>query len=521
MSFTKRLVWVILGASALGCGVVGSAEDAEPMELGRSTYQRQCAPCHGLSGRGDGEAAYLLYPRPRDFTAGRYKLVSSWEGVPADEDLMGAVTRGMPGSAMPAWGHLPERTRRAVVAYIKSLSTKPLEVQPPADPTPEGESGRGLIRVPPEPPADAASIARGRELFADACASCHGAAGRGDGVQEQMDDFGYPTRPRDLTMGVFKGDPSPQSVYRRIVAGMPGTPMPSSSWAYGEDAWHLVRLVRSWSSERQRQRVEMHRETIRAARLARLPVHPDDGAWHEVPKVNLHLMPLWWRTDRPEEVTVRAAHDGSELALLLLWQDPTHDHTAMRSQDFRDAVAVQFALAPDPPFLAMGDLISPVNIWMWKSERQADLEPAFQELDKIYPNIGIDSYPNLLRSPLEQPTRQALTLDSDPTFVTAWGAGNIVSDPTRRSPVEDLRASGYGTLRARPRADQRVQANGVYDKGSYRVMLRRPLKGQGEDAVQLSPGARFEVAFAVWNGSAGDRDGKKSVSIWQDLALEP
>jgi hypothetical protein len=25
----------------------------------------------------------------------------------------------------------------------------------------------------------------------------------------------------------------------------------------------------------------------------------------------------------------------------------------------------------------------------------------------------------------------------------------------------------------------------------------------------------------VWNGSAGDRDGKKSVTIWQDLVLEP
>jgi hypothetical protein len=29
------------------------------------------------------------------------------------------------------------------------------------------------------------------------------------------------------------------------------------------------------------------------------------------------------------------------------------------------------------------------------------------------------------------------------------------------------------------------------------------------------------VAFAVWNGSAGDRDGKKSVTIWQELALAP
>ena len=32
----------------------------------------------------------------------------------------------------------------------------------------------------------------------------------------------------------------------------------------------------------------------------------------------------------------------------------------------------------------------------------ADLEPAFQDLEKVYPNIGIDSYPNPQRSPLER-----------------------------------------------------------------------------------------------------------------------
>ena len=154
-----------------------------------------------------------------------------------------------------------------------------------------------------------------------------------------------------------------------------------------------------------------------------------------------------------------------------------------------------------------------------KSERQADLEPAFQDLEKVYPNLGIDSYPNLARSPLEQPLRHALTLQSDPTFVTGWGAGNIVSDPSRKSAAEDLRAQGFGTLRARPRANQTVDARGLYAAGSYRVIFRRSFKPSGEGAVQFQPGATVPVAFAVWNGSAGDRDGKKSVTIWQDLQI--
>ena len=153
--------------------------------------------------------------------------------------------------------------------------------------------------------------------------------------------------------------------------------------------------------------MEMKKFTIVAAQVDTLPEHPDAKGWRLASPVNLHLMPLWWRQDRPEELTVRALHDGEELALLLVWQDASDDHTAMRPQDFRDAAAVQFALDNDPPFFAMGEKGAFVNIWMWKSERQADLEPAFQDLEKVYPNLGIDSYPNLARSPLEQPHRQA------------------------------------------------------------------------------------------------------------------
>jgi hypothetical protein len=199
----------------------------------------------------------------------------------------------------------------------------------------------------------------------------------------------------------------------------------------------------------------------------------------------------------------------------------THDHTAIRVQDFRDAVAVEISPNPDPPFFAMGEPDRFVNVWMWKSERQADLEPAFQDLDKVYPNIGIDSYPNSMRSPLEQPARNALTLESDPTFVTGWGAGNIVSDPLRRSASEDLVAHGFGTLRARDGAGSDLEAKGVYATGTYRVMFKRALRVKGSKAAQLSPGRAIPVAFAVWNGSAGDRDGKKSVTIWQELRLEP
>lgn len=489
------------------------------IDLGRTTYGKECLACHGSAGDGLGAAAYLLYPRPRDFTLGQFRLISTWDGVPSDVDLFRTISRGMPGSAMPSWAHLSEETRWGLVHYLKTFSKRPMLIKASHEPDKWGSGGAGVVAVPSEPPYDAAAQARAAELYVKGCAPCHGATARGDGAQKQVDSKGYPTRPRDLTMGVFKGSPDPQSVYRRIVAGLPGSPMPQSGYLQGSDGWHLVHFVRSLSSDAQRAKAEMKQFRIVATRVPQLPTHPDSGVWRNTPAVNLHMMPLWWRTDRPEEITVRAVHDGKTLAMLLKWEDNTRDATAIRPQDFRDSVAVEFALAPDPPFFAMGQPGAPVNIWMWKAERQADMEPVFQELDKIYPNIGIDSYPNPSKSPLEQPTRNALTLQSDPIFVTAWGAGNIVADPTRHSAAESLTAEGFGTLKAHPRASQSVVANGDHMTGSYRVQFTRALSVPSRE-VELSPGGRVPVAFAVWNGSAGDRDGKKSVTIWQELVLE-
>jgi mono/diheme cytochrome c family protein len=502
-----------------GGAVTEAPTSAEAIAAGEQVFLKQCSSCHGADGRGDGDASYLLYPRPRDLRTGRFRIVSTWEGLPTDEDLFRTITRGMPGSAMPSWGHLPEATRWALVAYVKSLAENRWQGSASTAPQSDGGVGTGIVQVPPEPPYDDKSRSRAAELFAEACASCHGMSARGDGTENQIDEKGYPIRPRDLTTGVFKGDPSAESLYRRIIVGIPGTPMPSSDWAYGDDAWHLVHYVRSLSSDAQRARAEMQQFTIPVARVRHLPEHPDDGIWARTTGVNLHMMPLWWRYDRPEEVSVRALHDGKEIALQLLWQDSTHDATAMRPQDFRDAAAIELSADSDPPFFAMGQPGGSVNIWMWKSERQADADVAFQDLEKIYPNLGIDSYPNLLRSPLEQPHRHALTLESDPIFVTAWGAGNIVADPTRASAAEDLVAQGFGTLRARPPLDQAVQAKGVYGSNSYRVMFRRALKGKGKGAVTLRAGRAAYASFAVWNGAAGDRNGKKSVTIWQKLEL--
>ncbi|MBI1956005.1 MAG: c-type cytochrome, partial [Acidobacteria bacterium] len=372
------------------------AASPQLLELGKTTYTRNCAPCHGVNGDGQGPAAYLLYPKPRNFQAARFRLVSTWDSVPADEDLFRTISRGMPGSAMPSWAHLTEETRWGLVHYIKTLAKNPLEIGAEHQPQSPTDIPSGRVQVPAEPPYTPQAQARARDLYAKNCANCHGATGRGDGPQKQEDSEGFPVRPRDFSAGIYKGNPEPQEVYKRIVAGLPGSPMPSHVHLYGEDAWHLVHFVRALSSDEQRARVEMKRFQIVAKRVAKLPDRPDDSIWRAAPASELHLMPLWWRDQRPETLSVQALHDGKEVAVQLIWSDSSYDHLAIRPQDFRDAVAMEFSIAAtDPPFFGMGESAhgAEVNIWMWKSERQADLEPAFQDIDKQYPNIGIDSYP--------------------------------------------------------------------------------------------------------------------------------
>ena len=66
---------------------------------GAALYRNRCASCHGESGRGNGEYAGLLNPKPRDFTSGRFKLRSTETGgLPTDEDLAHSITEGLNGS---------------------------------------------------------------------------------------------------------------------------------------------------------------------------------------------------------------------------------------------------------------------------------------------------------------------------------------------------------------------------------------------------------------------------------------
>lgn len=99
---------------ALAAPMVAKAQDAAPD--GAKVFTNNCAPCHGAKGMGDGPAAAVLDPKPRNFVSGTFE-----HGKDA-ASIVKTATTGVKGSAMPPFKDVlkPEEIT-AVAAYVESL----------------------------------------------------------------------------------------------------------------------------------------------------------------------------------------------------------------------------------------------------------------------------------------------------------------------------------------------------------------------------------------------------------------
>jgi mono/diheme cytochrome c family protein len=237
--------------SLLLWSVMGVAQESHIGKLtgnpkrGKALYVRYCIFCHGPDGDGRGESAPYLDPKPRDFTKAMFKCRSTPSGsLPLDSDLYDTISRGIHASGMPSWKPLLRQERVDLVAYIKTFSSVFQEEKPGAP-----------VVIPPEPANSPESIRRGSELFQSMnCWSCHGKDGRGHGPSAATltDSKGYPITPFDFTSGTrFKCGETNQDMFRDLVTGLDGTPMPSFEAAMSADQrWDVVHYIRSLSTSK-------------------------------------------------------------------------------------------------------------------------------------------------------------------------------------------------------------------------------------------------------------------------------
>ena len=226
---------------------------AEWIAYGKEVYERRCIGCHGAKGDGNGPAATFLYnQRPRNFSLGVFKFRLSQKPVPTDGDLLRTITRGVRGTAMPAWYELPLTDRLAVIQYIKyELAVDRSDAAKPYAYFTEEPPGQPLyVGKPPAPSQEI--VTHGKDVWQNAkCWECHGQTGKGDGEKAAglKDDFGFPIRPADLTSGQFKSGPAVQDIFRTMSTGLSGTPMPTYRDSLPEpDRWALAYYVLSLSA---------------------------------------------------------------------------------------------------------------------------------------------------------------------------------------------------------------------------------------------------------------------------------
>jgi len=86
------------------------------IDAGRTTFQANCAICHGPRALGDGPQAFLLQPRP----------VNLQLHVPqhAQGEVHYWITNGVAGTGMPAWKDTLSDTQRwEIVRYLQALAS--------------------------------------------------------------------------------------------------------------------------------------------------------------------------------------------------------------------------------------------------------------------------------------------------------------------------------------------------------------------------------------------------------------
>jgi DMSO reductase family type II enzyme heme b subunit len=449
-------VSLVLGAclvAAIACAPSEASAQAGDANAGKAVYERKCALCHGSKGDGKGPAAELLDPKPRDFTSGVYKIRTTANKVPSDQDLFRIVTAGMPGTSMPPWDVLPEKDRWNVVAYIKAFAAEKFKEAPKK------------LDLPKDVSSSEASIKRGKEMFeAIECHKCHGTAGRADGPSrpELKDDWGHPIPPANLTKRwTFRGGASRTDIATRIANGVLGTPMPSfiDSVEKPEDVWHLTNYILSLGPDRPAYATLV---TINGTTDA-IPDDPNADFWKKAAPNHVPLMAqviIDPRNFNPaiDLLIVRGAYNDKEIVFHLTWDDPSQTAGDAAKKIAADAVALQFPSKIVPgterPYFLMGDATDSVYLLRWE--------------------------------------------------------GGKASEAT---------ANGPGKIKALDGGE--ITSKTVYDNGQYRVVIRRPLAGKGDERPALQPATFVPVAFHASDGGAGESGAKGSLTSWYYLRLEP
>ena len=316
-------------------------------ESGKNLYAKYCSQCHGEKGDGEGYATPHLYPRPRNFTTGKFKVRTTPNGaLPTHQDLVNIVRRGMPYTSMPAWPDLSDQEVSDIAYFITTFSADFANAENVPQP----------MEFPSAPAATNETIELGKKLYEEnGCLKCHGNLGRGDGPSAPtlVDDFGHPIRAADLAQRwTFRGGSSREDIFRTMTTGLNGTPMPSFADALQpEQRWAITDFIASLSSED-----GPGYTNLVVAKYALDPIDLTKGAasFESAPVARFPIIGQIMEPGRQfnppaTSLRVQAIYDTESIAVLVRWNDMRADNTGKNDPSLAVPLEEEKAAASGAP----------------------------------------------------------------------------------------------------------------------------------------------------------------------------
>ena len=477
-------------------------------ESGKRLYLKYCSQCHGEKGDAEGYATPHLYPRPRNFTTGKFKVRTTPNGaLPTHQDIVNVIRRGMPYTSMPAWPTLSDQEVSDIAHFITSFSADFSNKETVPQP----------LTLPSAPATTSESIELGKNLYAETgCLKCHGNLGRGDGPSAPTltDELGQPIRAANLTQPwTFRGGPSREDIFRTMTTGLNGTPMPSfTDSLMPEQRWAITDFIVSLSGSS-----APGYTNLVVAKYVPDPIDLKNGA-AGFQSAAVARFPIVGQVMEPgrafhppaTSVTVQAIYDTESIAFLVRWHDMRADNTGKNGpllpvppEEEESAPGGAAQPTATNPF---GDAeVAPAQ----KPEKDpfAEEEPAAAQASEFSDAVSIQ-----IPSAVPTGARKPYFIFGDTqNSVDLW-----FFDLARPDPLQ-FTGRGSADIAANDTGD--ITGVASYDQGEWSAIFKRPLRPTS--GAPFSPGEFMPIGFSVWDGFSRERGNRRGLTVWHSVYVEP